>query len=122
MQGKFSTPVRWRDTIVGLDNGILAAIEVDSGKLLWKSGRYGHGQVLRVSDHLLLLSEKGELVFLKLKPGKNRPGVLERQVVLSGKTWNHVAFAAPYLLLRNSREAACFQLPLADEVTDSHVP
>ena len=27
-------------------------------------------------------------------------------------TWNNPAFAAPYLLLRNAREAVCLRMPL----------
>jgi hypothetical protein len=27
-------------------------------------------------------------------------------------TWNNPAFAPPYLLVRNNREAACYRLPL----------
>jgi hypothetical protein len=27
-------------------------------------------------------------------------------------TWNNPAFASPYLLVRNAREAACYRMPL----------
>ncbi len=30
-------------------------------------------------------------------------------------TWNTPAFAPPYLLVRNAREAACYRLPLVDD-------
>jgi outer membrane protein assembly factor BamB len=31
-------------------------------------------------------------------------------------TWNTPAFAPPYLLVRNSREAVCYRLPLKSDV------
>ena len=33
---------------------------------------------------------------------------------LGSKTWNNPALAAPYLLVRNNQEAACFELPLRE--------
>jgi hypothetical protein len=30
-------------------------------------------------------------------------------------TWNNPAFAPPFLLVRNAREAACYRLPLKHE-------
>lgn len=32
---------------------------------------------------------------------------------IKGKTWNNPTLAGPYLLIRNNKEAACFELRLA---------
>lgn len=111
MKCKFSSPLPWRQAIVGLDNGILAAIDIQDGSLVWKSGRYGHGQLLRVGQQLLVLSEKGELNLLDW--ADERPVTRGSVHVLSGKTWNHLALATPFLVVRNAHEAACYELPLA---------
>ena len=44
--------------IYGLDLGILVCLDVETGKRQWKSGRYGHGQMLLADDLLVILTEK----------------------------------------------------------------
>ncbi|MBX9652997.1 PQQ-binding-like beta-propeller repeat protein [bacterium] len=114
MKNKFTTSVVIDDFIVGLDDGILAALDLKSGKPLWKSGRYGHGQILLVGKHLLVLTESGDLVLLEptAKGGKE---IAKLPEAIEGKTWNNLAFSPPYLLIRNSDEAACYRLPIAGE-------
>ena len=111
MKAKFSNLVRHGGKIYGLDDGIFACLDPESGQRCWKEGRYGHGQMLLVGDLLLLLSESGELVLIEPNPA----GLAElaRFPVLSGKTWNTFALSGNKLLVRNSQEAACFELPLA---------
>ena len=47
----------------GFDGSILACIDLTDGKRKWKGGRYGHGQLVLLSDQnlLIVLSEDGEL-------------------------------------------------------------
>ena len=111
LKAKFANPVAFGDVVCGLDDGILAAVDAGSGAGLWKEGRWGHGQGLRVGDHYLLLAETGELVLLK--PGRAGPGETGRIKVLDGKTWNPIALAGDRLLVRNDREAVCLRLPVA---------
>ena len=43
----------------GLDDGLLACVEVESGERKWKGGRYGSGQTLLVDDLVLIQTESG---------------------------------------------------------------
>ena len=40
---------------------------------------------------------------------------LTKMQTLGGHMWNHPAVSGRYLLLRNNGEAACYELPTADE-------
>ncbi len=111
LKAKFANPVAFGDIVCGLDDGILAAVDGGTGAGLWKEGRWGHGQGLRVGDHYLLMAETGDL--LLLKPGRTGPGERGRLRVLDGKTWNPIALAGDRLLVRNDREAVCLRLPAA---------
>lgn len=111
MKAKFANLVTRDGAVYGLDDGILAAIDVESGDLLWKEGRYGHGQGLLVGDHYLLMAESGELVLLQLT--REKPNELGRFRIFRDKTWNPIALSGDRLLVRNDREAAHVRLPLA---------
>ena len=78
-----------------------------------RGGRYGHGQTLLVDDLLLVQAEDGDVVMVAAEPGAHRE--LGRIPALTGKTWNPPALAGSYLLVRNDREAACYELPLEEE-------
>ncbi|MFO0947738.1 MAG: PQQ-binding-like beta-propeller repeat protein [Planctomycetota bacterium] len=110
---KFTSPVIIGDYAYGLDEGILACLDLKAGKQKWKRGRYGHGQVLLVGDLLLVLSEKGEMVLVEPKPEKLIE--LGKFAAIEGKTWNTIALAGNRLLVRNDHEAACYELPLATQ-------
>lgn len=108
LKAKFSNPVLMGDMVVGLDDGILAAIDVADGRQLWKEGRYGHGQALLVGDCLLLMAESGELV--ALRPDRSGAREFGRLKVFDAKTWNPIALAGDRLLVRNDREAVSLRL------------
>ena len=94
----------------GFDGSIFACVDLETGKRLWKRGRYGSGQVLLVPSQKLLvvLSEKGELVLLAADPEKHTE--LHRFQALEGKTWNHPVVSDGRLFVRNAKEAAAFDL------------
>lgn len=108
LKTKLSTAVRADRLVYGLDNGILACLDVDAGRLLWKKGRYRHGQLLLVDELLLVLSEDGELVLIDPQPS----GLIElgRFQALEGKTWNTPALKGAFLAVRNDRQGACVRL------------
>jgi outer membrane protein assembly factor BamB len=108
MKNKFNGPVLFEGHIYGLDEGILACIEAESGALKWKGGRYGYGQLLLASGHLVVLTEEGEVVLVRAAPDAHQQ--LARFTALSGKTWNYPAISDGLLLVRNASEMAAFRL------------
>lgn len=105
---KFNGAVRRGDFVYGLDEGLLTCLSLSDGKRRWKKGRYGHGQMMLVGDTLLILSEAGEVVLVSATP--EAPRELARFQAIEGKTWNHPVVSRGRLLVRNSDEAACFDL------------
>jgi len=110
MKAKFSNVVHRNGYLYGLDDGILACVDAADGERQWKGGRYGHGQVILVHDLLLVLGENGRVALVEAAPGAYRE--LAAFPALEGKTWNHPALAGRLLVVRNDREAACYELPL----------
>ena len=107
---KFTNAVVHEGSIYGLDNGVLVCLDPETGQRRWKRGRYGHGQILLIGNHILVQTESGELALVAADPSGFRE--LARHPALEGKTWNNPAFAPPYLLVRNDREAICFEMGL----------
>ncbi len=112
MKAKFAHLFIRDGCVFGLDDGILACVDLSDGSQKWKEGRYGHGQGLLVGEHYLLAAESGELVLLR--PTPEAPNEMARFRVFNSKTWNPPALVGDRLLLRNDREAVCLQLPVAD--------
>lgn len=106
MKCKFTTPVIIGEYLYGLDNGIMACISVSDGKKQWKKGRYGHGQILQVNDHIVIQKETGGIVIMKPDP-ENLIEVNEFDA-LKSKTWNNPVMVKDKLLVRNAEEAICF--------------
>ncbi|MCG8462459.1 MAG: PQQ-like beta-propeller repeat protein, partial [Holophagales bacterium] len=48
MKAKFTNLVPHEGKIFGLDDGVLACLDPETGERCWKRGRYGHGQILLV--------------------------------------------------------------------------
>lgn len=108
LKNRFSSSVIHEGFIYGLDENILTCLDAETGEVRWKAGRYGHGQFLLASGHLIVLSEQGELALVRATP--ERHDELTRFPVLDGKTWNHPAMEDGVLLVRNLAEMAAFDL------------
>ena len=110
LKAKFANMVHKDGYIYGLDDGVLVCLDLADGQRKWKRGRYGHGQLILVNDLLLIQTESGDVVLVDASPIEHN----ERASfpALSSHTWNSPTLAAPYLLVRNDREAACYELAL----------
>jgi outer membrane protein assembly factor BamB len=106
----FNDFVTLGDAIYGLDDGILCCLDLQSGRRLWKKGRYGHGQLLLLASpaRLLVISETGEVALVAASPEKHEE--LGRFKAIEGKTWNHPIVAHGCLFVRNGEEMACYRL------------
>jgi outer membrane protein assembly factor BamB len=110
LKSKFAPMVYHDGAIFGLDDGVLVALDPETGERLWKRGRYGHGQFVLVGDLLLIQTEDGDVVLVEATSDGHRE--LASLTALTDKTWNPPALAGRMLLVRNSREAAAYELPL----------
>lgn len=110
LKNRFSSSVVHDGFIYGLDEAILTCLDARTGEVKWKAGRYGHGQFLLASGHLVMLSEEGELALVRATPAGHEE--VARFPVLAGKTWNHPALDDGRLLVRNLAEMAAFDLRL----------
>ena len=96
MKNRQSSSVLHDGFIYGLDEGILACLDAATGELKWKGGRYGHGQVLLAGDHLVVITEEGELVLVAATPEKLRelarvPAIEGRDLERAGVCRRHPA-------------------------------
>jgi outer membrane protein assembly factor BamB len=108
LKNKFTSSVFWQGHIYGLDEDILTCLDAETGERKWKEGRYGYGQLLLASGHLIILSGDGELALVRATPERHEE--LARFPAIHGKTWNHPAIANGKIFVRNSAEMACFDI------------
>jgi outer membrane protein assembly factor BamB len=108
MKNRFASAVLHDGVIYGLDESILAAVDAATGELAWKGGRYGYGQIILASGHLIVLTEDGDLALVRAT--RERFDEVARFPVLEGKTWNVPVLSSGYLLVRNLAEMAAFDL------------
>ena len=59
MKNKFNSSVLHEGHVYGLDEAILACVDVRTGERKWKGGRYGYGQVLLADGHLIVHDREG---------------------------------------------------------------
>jgi outer membrane protein assembly factor BamB len=110
MKTQFNSVAARNGFVYGLDDGMLACVELSTGERKWKEGRYGYGQTLLVDDLVLVQSETGDVVLAEAQPGGDKE--LGRIPALRNKTWNHPTLAGRFLLVRNGAEAVCYELPV----------
>jgi outer membrane protein assembly factor BamB len=108
MKNDFAGSVLHDGYLYGLDKNILACLDAATGDLKWKGGRYGFGQLVLASGHLIVLTEDGQLALVRATP--ERYDEVARFAAIEGKTWNYPALAGGRLLVRNLQEMAAFDL------------
>jgi outer membrane protein assembly factor BamB len=108
MKNKFNSSVLHEGHVYGLDEGILTCLDVNTGARKWKGGRYGYGQVILASGHLIVSSDSGELALVKASPDQYVE--VARFAALDGKTWNYPAISGGKLLVRNATQMAAYNI------------
>ena len=111
LKTKFTSSIYYDGKFFALSDGILECVNPTDGSRIWRGQRYGQGQTLVVNGALLIGSEDGRIVAVDPNTGKPK-GEMN---VLEGVTWNTLAVAGPYLLVRNGTEAVCLASPVATE-------
>lgn len=110
LKTQFNTAVYRDGFLYGLDDGGLVCVDVATGERKWKEGHYGAGQSILSERLLLIQSESGSISIALAQPQEYVE--LGRISALNGKTWNYPTLSGRYLLVRNSTEMACYELPV----------
>ena len=108
MKNKFTSSVLHQGYIYGLDEAILACLDAATGELKWKGGRYGYGQILLVGDHVIVLTEDGDVALVRAT--SERHDEVAKFPAIDGRTWNHPIITGGHLIVRNLREMAAFDV------------
>lgn len=78
----------------------LRCLDVNTGELKWKFTGLGLGSLIAANDHLIVLSDRGELVLAPANPQGFKP--IARAQVLGGKCWTPPALANGRIYCRNA--------------------
>ena len=110
LKSSYGCPIVFQERVYGIDESLLACLDLASGRQLWKarSGNYGHGQLLLCGDLLVVLAETGELALVEASPEQFHE--LGRIQAIDGKTWNNPTLAGSRILVRNHLEMAAYDL------------
>ncbi len=119
LKTKFTNAVQYQKHAFALSDGRLECVDLQNGKRIWKSRKsYGHGQLLLCGSELLILAEKGYVALVRAWGGPESNTAKEGHVqftsfqAIEGVTWNTIAMHGDLMLVRNSQEAACYEMPL----------
>lgn len=100
MRNHMNTCVLWEGHLYGFDESTLKCISVKTGEDVWKSRGHGKGSLMLAGGHLIVLSERGELLIAKATSEGFNP--ISRKQVLTGKCWTVPAFSNGRIYARNA--------------------
>src|SRR5207249_3373082 len=104
----------------------LRCINLTNGALNWAVNGFGRGSVLLVDDHLLAITERGQLVLAK--PETNAYTEVARFLAITNysgggnKCWNALAVCDGKVYVRSTAYAAAFDLSVPDLKLDPPKP
>ncbi len=105
---KFQSPVLHNGYLYGSDERALQCIDFLTGERRWHKTRIKHGTVVLADEHLLLLTEDGQLQIAKVSPDAFEP--LSTLNILSGRCWTVPVLHRSRLYARNLEKAVCYDL------------
>ncbi len=118
-QSHWSTPVCYQGCLFGQftpddANAQLRCLDLRTGALKWATNGFGRGSVLLVDDHLLAITERGDLVLAR--PDTNAYTEVTRFLAMpdfhtdTNKCWNAPAVCDGKVYVRSTSYAAAFDL------------
>jgi len=96
----------------------LKCIDMRTGQVKWSVDNFGHGGTMLVDNHLVIITEKGDLVLVK--PDPNAYTELGRFQAIpdyhqdTNKCWNSPAIADGRVYVRSTSFLACYDLSIPD--------
>ncbi len=108
MNNHFNSSVIHDGYIYGFDNNILKCVAVKDGERMWAKRGFGEGSLILADGHLIILTERGQLVQAKAtSEGFEEEG---RFQAIEGKSWTAPALAGGKLYIRNLKQMMSLDL------------
>lgn len=108
MNNHFNSSVVHDGYIYGFDNNILKCVSVADGERMWAKRGFGEGSLILADGHLIILTERGQLVQAKAThEGFEEEG---RFQAIDGKSWTAPALAGGKLYIRNLQQMMSLDL------------
>jgi outer membrane protein assembly factor BamB len=110
----WSTPILRDGYLYGMfqfknyGEGPIKCVDVSTGQVKWEQPGFGPGQVIRVGNDVLALSDAGQLVLYAANPAAYQE--LARAKVLEGKCWTTPVLSNGRVYARSTKEAVCLDL------------
>jgi outer membrane protein assembly factor BamB len=110
----WSTPVAHGGYLYGMfqfkqyGDGPVKCVDLRDGSVKWEQTGFGPGHVVRSGDHILALSDAGELVLFAAKPDVYTE--VARTKVVEGKCWTTPVVSNGLVFVRSTKQAACLDL------------
>ncbi len=107
----YSTPVQKGDFIFGFHGrqergSLLRCIRLSDGEVMWTAPSMGTGHLIRIGDHILCLTEVGELIVFKAK-SEGFEIEFRQQVLGAGRS--HFAYSDGKVVARDKRRLVCLK-------------
>ena len=113
-RNQFNSSVLVAGHVYGIDHdeskdASLKCLDLETGKVRWTEESVGFGSLIAVSNKLLVLTSKGELIVAHASPEKFN--VISRAKVLDGKCWSQPVLANGHIYVRNAAgHVVCFDV------------
>lgn len=108
MNNHFNSSVVSGGYLYGFDNNILKCVAVEDGERMWAKRGFGEGSLILADGHLIILTERGQLVQAKAtSEGFEEEG---RFQAIEGKSWTAPALAGGKLYIRNLKQMMSLDL------------
>ena len=101
MRNHFNSCVLWKGYLYGFDESTLVCMDWEAGKVAWKQQQLGKASLMVAGGVLVILSEKGELVFAEPDSKGFKP--LGQAQVLQRKCWSTPVLSNGRVYCRNAK-------------------
>ena len=109
MRNHMDTSVLWKGHLFGIDRlerhgrlVKLVCMDFETGKIVWSEGGFGCGMVFIADDHLVVMTDRGELVTAPASTSGFKQ-VSRGQVLPQGRCWTVPVLANGLLYARNAK-------------------
>ena len=117
MRNHFNNSILLGDYLYGFDGDThlgravsLTCTELATGKVMWKQRGYGCGSLIAANNHLVVLSETGNLALVAASPKGFEE--VARSELLTGRCWSIPVIVSNRVYARNAAgDLVCAQLP-----------